>query len=97
VQRRRIGPTILEVNLRFVRELRNRQRITIRSFVDSYAGKVGKMVQQMLDEQGNLCAEALFTIGLFDLNARKLIVPTPEWLKAMGLTEADLPPRPPAG
>jgi thioesterase III len=94
VMRRRIGPTILEINMKFQRELRNRQRITIRSWTESYVGKIGRFVQQIVDDEGNLCCDALFTIGLFDLNARKLIAPTPEWLKAIGLTEADLA-RPP--
>lgn len=90
VVRRRIGPTILEINLKFQRELRNRQRITIRTGMESYAGKIGKVMQQIVDADGNVCCEALFTIGLFDLTARKLIPPTPEWIKALGLTEADL-------
>ncbi len=95
VVRRRIGPTILEINLKFQRELRNRQRITIRTWMESYLGKIGRVMQQIVDADGDLCCEALFTIGLFDLGARKLIPPTPEWLKALGLTEADLAP--PAG
>jgi thioesterase III len=94
VVRRRIGPTILEINLKFQRELRNRQRITIKTWMDSYVGKIGRVMQQIVDADGNLCCEALFTIGLFDLGARKLIPPTPEWLKALGLTEADLAPPP---
>ena len=90
IARRRIGPTILEINLRFQRELRNRQRIKIKTWVDSYPGKVGKLVQQMMDEQENVCCEAVFKIGLFDLAARKLIAPDAAWRKAMGLTEDDL-------
>lgn len=93
VQRRKVGPTILEIKLRFQRELRNRQRITIKTWMESYAGKVGTLVQQILDEQGNLCCEATMVIGLFDVAARKLIPPTSDWLKAIGLTEADLAPR----
>ncbi len=92
VMRRRIGPTILEIDMKFQRELRNRQPITIRSWTESYVGKIAKFVQQILDGEGSLCCEALFTIGLFDLKARKLIVPTPEWLQAIGLTEAELAP-----
>lgn len=85
-----IGPTILEINLRFQRELRNRQKITIKSWVESYAGKVGKFAQQILDEKGDVACDALFTIGLFDVKARRLIRPTPEWIQALGLTPADL-------
>jgi acyl-CoA thioester hydrolase len=94
VVRRRVGPTIVEINLKFQRELRNRQRIVIRTWMESYVGKIGKVVQQIVDPDGNLCCEALFTIGLFDLAARKLIPPTPEWIKGLGLTEADITPAP---
>jgi hypothetical protein len=47
-------------------------------------------VQQILDDQGNVACEALFTIGLFDMTARKLIPPNAAWLKALGLTDADV-------
>jgi acyl-CoA thioester hydrolase len=90
VQRRRIGPIVLEANLRFARELRNRQAVTIRSWLDSHSGKVGKFAQQVLDDAGELCCDAMFTIGLFDLTARKLIRPTPEWVRALGLRPGDL-------
>ena len=90
VLRRKIGPVILEVALKFQRELRNRQRIVIRSWTDSYAGKVARFTQQMVDEQGQICCDAQFAFGLFDLVARKLILPTPEWLQAVGLTAEDV-------
>jgi thioesterase-3 len=90
VQRRGIGPVVLEVKLRFVRELRNRQRVTIRSWVESYSGKVGGFAQQISDEAGQLCCDALFTVGLFDLKARRLVRPTPEWARALGLRPEDL-------
>jgi acyl-CoA thioester hydrolase len=42
IKRRQAGPTILEINLRFVREIRNRQRITVKSWSEAYSGKVSK-------------------------------------------------------
>jgi acyl-CoA thioester hydrolase len=90
VHRQQIGPTILEVNIRFLRELRNRQTISIKTWLDSYVGKIGKIVQQMVDETGTLYSEAVFTVGLFDLRARKLIPPTAAWAAAMGLRPEDL-------
>jgi thioesterase-3 len=90
VQRRKIGPTILEIRLRFQRELRNRQRIIIKTWMESYVGKIGTLGQQIVDEQGKVCAEATMVIGLFDVTARKLIPPTPEWLAAIGLNPADI-------
>jgi len=90
VHRRKVGPTILEIHVRFSRELKNRQNITIKTWLESYQGKTGKLVQQMIDEAGKVCCEAVFTMALFDLTARKLILPTPEWLQAMGITAEDL-------
>lgn len=34
---------------------------------------------------GELCCEAEFTISLFDLQERKLVLPTKEWLHAVGI------------
>jgi acyl-CoA thioester hydrolase len=90
VHRSRIGPVVLDVHLRFVRELQNRQEVTIRSWLESYSGKVGKLAQQIVDDSGELCCDALFTIGLFDLSARRLIRPTPEWARALGLRPEEL-------
>ncbi len=90
VQSRKIGPIVLDVHVRFLRELRNRQAITIRSWVDSYSGKIGRFAQQVLDDAGDLCCDAKLTIGLFDLTARKLIRPTPEWVRALGLRPQEL-------
>ncbi|MDF3068880.1 MAG: hypothetical protein K0R38_4481 [Polyangiaceae bacterium] len=87
VQAERQGPTILEINIAFKRELRNRQWVDIVSWMEGYPSRVGTAVQQMLDAEGNLCCEARFVIGLFDLNERKLILPTPAWRVAVGLPE----------
>jgi acyl-CoA thioester hydrolase len=88
IKESQLGPTILRVDVRFRREIKNRQRITVRSWTESYTGKVCTFEQQMLDEQQNLYCEATFTLGLFDLRARKLVLPTPEWLRAVGLSDA---------
>jgi len=48
------------------------------------------MKQQMVNAAGDVCCDATFVFGLFDLAARKLIKPTPEWLHAIGISEADL-------
>jgi thioesterase III len=88
IKRRQAGPTIVEINLRFVREIRNRERVTVKSWTESYTGKICKFAQQMLNEKEELCCEATFVVGLFDMQARKLLLPTPEWLRALGLSGA---------
>jgi acyl-CoA thioester hydrolase len=87
VQRTQKGPVILEATLRFQRELKNRCSVRIRTELVSYEGKIGKLRQLMIDEDDRVACEASFTFGLFDLAARKLISPTPEWLSAIGSRE----------
>jgi thioesterase-3 len=79
-----LGPTILEINLKFLKELRLREAIIIESKMLSYEGKIGKMVQTMV-RNGETCCIAEFTVGLFNVKERKLVLPTPEWLKAIGV------------
>lgn len=87
IRRRGQGPTILEIHLRFKREVRNRERVAIQSWVDSYAGKIGKLTQRMVDASGDLYCEAKMVFGLFDLAARRLVLPTPEWLAGVGVSD----------
>ncbi len=97
VVRRRVGPVILEAALKFQREVRNRQAMVIKSWTDSYAGKIAHFTQQLVDEQGAVCCEGRFVFGLFDLTARKLIAPTPDWLRAVGIPPEALGPTAPPG
>ncbi len=39
----------------------------------------------MRKPDGTVCSEADFTMGLFDLKTRRLIPPTPIWMKVLGL------------
>jgi thioesterase III len=84
IHEKKTGPVVLEVNLKFRRELLVRQKIVIESYAMPYHAKVGKMIQLMKNEKGEVCCEGIFLFGLFDMKSRKLISPTPEWLKAVG-------------
>ncbi|MES2855604.1 MAG: acyl-CoA thioesterase [Bdellovibrionota bacterium] len=85
VMKYKVGPTILEVNLKFRKEIKNRDRITIRTSVASDSGKITRLKQVMINAKGEEACVAEFVIGLFDLKERKLISPTPEWKAALGL------------
>jgi acyl-CoA thioester hydrolase len=85
----RTGPTILEINIRFLRELKPRDVVVIRTEMISYERKIGKLRQQMLKDDGAIACEAIFTIGLFDVDRRRLVEPTPAWAYAVGI---DQPP-----
>jgi acyl-CoA thioester hydrolase len=85
VQSSGTGPVVLELSLRFVREVKNRQRMLIRSVLDSYEGKIGRMTQLLLDEAEQTYCEGKFVIALWNTKTRKLMLPTPEWRRAVGL------------
>ena len=79
------GPVILEVNLKFLQELRLREKISIQTDLIEYKGKIGKLRQTVIKENKEVAADAIFVFGLFDLNIRKLVDPTPAWKLAVGL------------
>jgi acyl-CoA thioester hydrolase len=87
IRDKRQGPTILGVEMKFLRELSPREPVVIRSELLSYERKIGRMKQTMVKEDGTLACEAVFVFGLFDLEQRKLVEPTPEWARAVGLTD----------
>lgn len=87
VHQNQIGTVVMECQVRFKRELRLRETIRIRTWVGELRSRLAKIQHELLNEQGEVAAEATFTMGCFDLRARKLIQPTPEWLKAIGALE----------
>jgi acyl-CoA thioester hydrolase len=90
IREKNMGPTILGVEVKFLRELAPREPIVIRSELLSYEKKIGKMRQVMVKANGEAACDAVITFGLFDLGIRRLIEPTPEWARAVGLE----PPEP---
>src|SRR5690348_2317482 len=90
IQESGLGPTILELSVRFLKELRLRDKITIETQLLSYKKKIGRLSQKML-LNGEVCCKAEFVIGLFSLTERKLVLPTPEWLHALGLASGSNP------
>ncbi len=82
------GPVILEVNLKFLHELRLREKINIQTELIEYKGKIGRLRQTVVKENNQTAADAIFVFGLFDLKFRKLVDPTAAWKLALGLDPA---------
>jgi thioesterase-3 len=78
------GPVVLEINIKFMSELRLREEIVIETQMLSYESKVGVLIQKIL-RNGDICCLAEFKMGLFSVKERKLVLPTSEWQKALGL------------
>ncbi len=85
----RVGPVLLDLQLTFKSELNNRDQIKIVSQARSEMRNKFVMIldQKILKENGKVASTLTLSVGLMDLNARKLISPTPEWLKALGIEE----------
>ncbi len=81
-----VGPVILDMKIRFKRELLNREVITIKSkTVALVSPKIMILEQVMYKADGKIASEAEFAIGFFDMKERKLVDATPEWLHAVGV------------
>lgn len=86
IQKHQIGPVILDLQVRFKRELKNREKIKITSRTKEIVSpKIMVLEQTMFKPDGKVASEAIFTIGFFDMKERKLINASPEWFKAIGL------------
>lgn len=81
-----LGPTILDLQIKFSKEIRLREEVIIESETLSYERKIGKMRQLIRNAEGQVCCDAQMTFGLFDTRERKLVLPTSEWLYAVGMS-----------
>ncbi|MFK8137546.1 MAG: acyl-CoA thioesterase [Bdellovibrionales bacterium] len=87
VQKFKKSPIVLEIDIKFHKEVVNRENVKIETTMLGYKSKVGKLQQSLLGENGEVSCVAIFTIGFFDLVERKLIEPSPEWRQAIALDE----------
>lgn len=85
IQEHQLGPVILGIEVRYLREVFLREEVTVKTKLKSLDGKICQLQQEMFVGGDSLRCEALYKIGLFDTRVRKLIAPTSEWLRACGL------------
>jgi len=86
IQKLQMGPVILDLKVRFKRELKNREEIKIVSRpIEIVSPKIMILEQTMIKTDGKVASDAQFTVGFFDMRERKLVNSTPEWLQAIGI------------
>lgn len=73
------GPVILEISLKFLKEITLRETVTIRLESVVQDRKITRLKQVMYKENGDIGCQLDLVVGFFDLKERKLIMPTPEW------------------
>ena len=86
ILRDQVGPVLLDLQVKFRREIKNREVIKIQSQTrEILSSKMMVLDQKMIKADGKIASEAVFTIGFFDMQQRKLIEANPRWLKAIGV------------
>ncbi len=79
------GPVILEISLKFIKEVKLRETVTIQLVDVIQEKKITRLKQIMYKENGDSACELSLVAGFFDLKDRKLIMPSPEWLAVLGI------------
>ncbi|APJ03707.1 acyl-CoA thioesterase [Silvanigrella aquatica] len=85
IQKSGKGPVILEVNLKFIKELKLREKVRIETQCIDAQSKILHLEQKIFNSKNELCTTAHYILGYFDLNTRKLIHQSPEWFRAVGI------------
>ena len=89
IQKLQVGPVLLDMQVRFKREIKNREKIKIFSqSKEIISSRIMTLEQKMVNKDGKVASEALFTVGFFDMKERKLIDARPEWLRAVGIKQS---------
>ncbi len=88
IKRKGMGPVVLEVYIKFLAEVKNREEVDIISIPASWKGKIGKFKQKMVKSDGSLASEIDLVFGFFDTKERGLVEPPKDWLDLMaGINE----------
>lgn len=86
ILRDQVGPVLLDLQVRFKREIQNRESIIIQSQArEVINSRIMILEQKMINSNGKVASEAVFTVGFFDMQKRKLVDASAEWLKAVGI------------
>jgi acyl-CoA thioester hydrolase len=86
IQARKIGPVVTSINIQYKRELKNREKVRIETIFGGFRNsKILYLDQQMVKEDGTVANVMKLEAGLFDLEKRRLLDPSDEWMAALGV------------
>lgn len=77
------GPVVLQLNIRFRRELSPGERVEVETGLQELRSRAATVWQKIHAQDGSLAAEAEATLGLFDLKTRRLVGPNEAWKRAL--------------
>ena len=79
IEKEKRGPIVLEMHIKYRKEITVNEIITVKSHGLEYSSVLGKISQIIIKENGKLAAHAEVVFGYFDLQSRKLILPSGDW------------------
>ena len=86
IQEKKIGPVVTSINIQYKRELKNREKVTVETVFGGFRNsKILYLEQQMIKEDGTVANVMKLEAGLFDLEKRRLLDPSDEWMAALGV------------
>jgi YbgC/YbaW family acyl-CoA thioester hydrolase len=84
VMKEKKGPVILDLQLKFFKELKLRDQVQITFEAVDVQKKVAILKQQMINARGEVAAELTMTSAFFDLQTRRIIEPNEAWKYVLG-------------
>lgn len=78
-----VGPVALETTIRYLRELRGGDEVTVTCAFEWGTGKTFRIVQRLERPGGELAAELTSVGGLLDLTARRLVPEPAKHLRSL--------------
>ena len=85
IQEKGIGPVILEIQIKYQRELKLREKIVIETKCISTEKKIMRLQHAIKNTQGVVCCTAELVLGVFNVHTRKMIEIPQDWLEAVGV------------
>ncbi|WP_405989876.1 acyl-CoA thioesterase [Streptomyces sp. NBC_00986] len=78
-----IGPVVLETTIRYLRELRVDEEVTVSCGFEWGEGKTFRVLQTITKADGTVSAEIVSTGGLLDLQERRLVTQPQEFFRKL--------------
>ncbi len=86
IQQKGIGPVILEIHIKYLRELKLREKIVIETqCIAVEKRKITRLLHEIKNSAGDVCCTAEIIVALFDTRTRRMISLPPDWLNALGI------------
>lgn len=84
----KIGPVITDINIIYKKELRNRETIRIETQYTHMKNRLIANIEQRIFNANNELASIMnMSLGILDLENRKLLSFTQNWKNALGITD----------